>query len=51
MNREELKEIIHRIVKKVDEKLPDTGCFWGDCEDAPPDPCDITTYYGMGEEG
>ncbi|MGA1840699.1 MAG: hypothetical protein ACMUIU_08755 [bacterium] len=43
MNREELKEIISAVVKKMEASSPADACiFW----DQPV----ITTYYGIGEE-
>ena len=43
MNREELKEIIGAVVKKIEASSPAAAClFW----DQPV----ITTYYGIGEE-
>ncbi|MFH1130118.1 MAG: hypothetical protein V1754_02205 [Pseudomonadota bacterium] len=50
MTREELKEIICKIIKqmgeqplKKDANAPAPACFWGDN-------CDATTFYGIGEE-
>lgn len=50
MNREELKEILERIVSKMEE-APKTACIWGDdaCDQNPD--CDMTTFYAVGEEG
>ncbi len=49
MNREELKEILERIVNKM-EDAPQTGCIFGDggCDE---NTCDLTTFYAVGEEG
>ena len=50
MTRPELKEIIARIIKKLQkegkEDGPKPACLFGDA-----DPCDVTTKYGIGEEG
>lgn len=46
MNREELKEILERIVTKMEE-APQPACIFGDDVD----PCDVTTKYAIGEEG
>lgn len=47
MTREELKEIISRIIKKIGEdseaQAPLLGCIFGDN-------CDVTTKYGVDEE-
>ena len=45
MNREELKEIIAAVIKKMEDSSPAPACgiFWGDRPV-------ITTYYGIGEE-
>jgi hypothetical protein len=45
MSREELKEIIAAVIKKMEASSPVSACifFWGD------KPI-ITTYYGIGEE-
>ena len=50
MTRDELKEIISRITKTMEERTPEAACLFGDgaCQD---DSCDVTTYYAMGEEG
>ena len=49
MNREELKEIIARVIERInDEETPAPACLFGDVE--PPPPCDYTTFYGIGEE-
>ena len=51
MNREELKEIIARVIVRInDEEAPNPACLFGDVEPPPPD-CDYTTFYGVGEEG
>ena len=48
MTREELKEIIARVIEQVqDDEAPKPACLFGD----EPDPCDMTTFYGVGEEG
>ncbi len=43
MSREELKEIIAAVIKKMEAGSPIAACFWFD------KPI-ITTYYGVGEE-
>jgi hypothetical protein len=49
VSRDELREIVLRVIKRVFEEpeAPGLACIFGDA----PDPCDITSYYGMGEEG
>ena len=49
MTRQELKEIILRVITEVneEEEAPVAGCIYQDA----PDPCDATTFYGIGEEG
>ncbi len=46
MNRKELKEILERIVDKM-EQAPQPACIFGD----EVEPCDMTTKYAVGEEG
>lgn len=53
MSRNDLKEIISRVVEKIAEEkklskseAPAAACFWGDCGDT----CDSTTKYAVGEE-
>ena len=50
MTRQDLKEIIVRVIEQVgeDEVTPVAGCIY---QDTPPEPCDATTWYGIGEEG
>lgn len=64
MSRDELKEIICRVVDTMQRRAhegetPRPACIFGDggspcdsnpCDVAPP-PCDVTTYYAVGEEG
>jgi len=48
MTRSELKEIITKVIKKLEEKgktAPTPACLYGDA------PCDVTTFYAVGEEG
>ena len=55
MNREELKEIIAAVIKKMKASSPTTACLWWDyprpttlygiSEEDP-----VTTLYGIGEE-
>ena len=48
MTREELKEIIARVIERInDEAAPRPACLFGD----EVNPCDMTTFYGLGEEG
>ena len=47
MTREELKEIIARVIERIqDEETPKPACLFGDWPD-----CDATTDYGIGEDG
>ena len=48
MSREDLKEIISRVVARLQEQAPRPACLWGDDVQKP---CDVTTYYAVGEEG
>lgn len=48
MTRDELKEIIGRIIKKIreNEETPTLACIFNDVPE-----CDtVTTYYAVGEE-
>ena len=48
MNRNELKEIIIRVIDRMGEtedETPELGCLFGDGN------CDATTKYGINEEG
>lgn len=50
MSRDEMKEILGRIIEKLrkcTEEAPTPACIF---EDNPCDQCDITTFYGVGEE-
>ena len=49
MTREELKEIIARVIERIenDDDAPTPACLFGDWEE----PCDGTTEYAVGEEG
>ena len=52
MSRDDLKEIIVRVIERMDDgsaEAPATGCFFHD--KPAPDPCDVTTFYAVGEEG
>lgn len=52
MSREELKEIVTRVIvtlRQDNDETPRPACFYGDNPD--PDPCDVTTFYGINEEG
>jgi hypothetical protein len=51
MNREELKEIIAAVVKKMETSSPAAACglFWSDCWGWWRDG-GVTTLYGIGEE-
>ncbi|MGA1840695.1 MAG: hypothetical protein ACMUIU_08735 [bacterium] len=51
MNREELKEIIAAVVKKMEASSPASACglFWSDCRWFWRDE-GVTTLYGIGEE-
>ena len=47
MTKEELKEIIARVLKRIqDEETPKPACLFGDWPD-----CDYATDYGIGEVG
>ncbi len=53
MIRDDLKEIILRVIERTehtgdtDDGAPAAGCLFKDA----PDPCDVTTFYAVGEEG
>lgn len=47
MNREDLKEIIRRVLEKMQgqaDESPTLACIFNDM------PCDVTTEYAVGEE-
>lgn len=46
MNRDELKEIIIRVIETLDDESPLPACVYGDGGG-----CDMTTLYAVGEEG
>ena len=50
MSRNELKEIIARVIVRLENEAPKPGCIFGDCDNSC-DACDVTTYYAVGEEG
>ena len=48
MSREELKEIIRRVIDTLqsdEDCAPRPACIFSD------EPCDVTSFYGMNEEG
>jgi hypothetical protein len=45
MSRNELKEIIARIIVRLESEAPKPACLFTDNE------CDMTTKYAIGEEG
>jgi hypothetical protein len=48
MSREDLKDIIARVVDRLQTEAPKPACIFGDnCDNS----CDVTTYYAVGEEG
>ena len=49
MTREELKEIINRVIDRIQDERegPKPACLFGD----EGEPCDYTTEYAVGEEG
>lgn len=51
MTRQEMKEIILKVIDKVKEAeqsdAPTPACIFAD---KVPNPCDVTTYYGINEE-
>ena len=51
MTRDDLKDIIVRVIDRMDEtdEAPAAGCLF--CDQKDPDPCDVTTFYAVGEEG
>ena len=46
MSREDLKEIIGRVLVRLQQQAPRPACLWVD----DPEPCDTTTRYGINEE-
>lgn len=48
MSREDLKEIIGRVLVRLQDEAPKPACIWAD---NPCDTCDATTRYAIGEEG
>lgn len=49
MSREELKEIVIEVMEKLADpcEAPLPACVFSDN----PNPCDVTTFYAVGEEG
>ena len=49
MSRNDLKEIIARVIVVLENDAPKPGCIFDDepCDQA----CDMTTRYAVGEEG
>ncbi len=50
MSREDLKDIISRVLDRLQNEAPTPACLFGDqpsCDDN----CDMTTRYAVGEEG
>ena len=47
MTRQELKEIIIDVMEQLEEpcEAPKPACLFSD------NPCDVTTFYAVGEEG
>ena len=46
MSRDELKEIIRRVIVQMQDDTPQPACLFGDGAT----PCDTTTRYAVGEE-
>ena len=46
MTREDLKEIIERVLDSVEKKSPEAACLFWDCADCN-DSCDIVLKYGI----
>ncbi len=46
MSREDLKDIIRRVLDRLQDEAPTPACLFGDAPE-----CDVTTYYAVGEEG
>jgi hypothetical protein len=59
MTREDLRSILVEIMTRLHEKpIPSSACFQndGECDsscdcDCDLNPCDVTTFYGIAEEG
>jgi hypothetical protein len=50
MSRNELKDIIARVIVRLENEAPKPACLFND-NPPDPDPCDMTTRYAVGEEG
>ncbi len=48
MSREDLKDIISRVLDRLQNEAPQPACLFAD---SPCDSCDVTTRYAVGEEG
>jgi hypothetical protein len=48
MSREDLKDIISRVLDRLQNEAPQPACLFSDgpCDS----PCDVTTRYAVGEE-
>ncbi len=44
MSREDLKDIIRRVLDRLQDESPTPACLFGDSE------CDMTTKYAVNEE-
>lgn len=51
MSRNDLKEIIARVVERLAEDTPKPACLYSDSSCDTCDGCDMTTRYAVGEEG
>jgi len=54
MSRKDLKDIIARVIVRLENEAPSTSCIFSDhscdtCDTC--DTCDYTTRYAIGEEG
>ena len=51
MDRTEMTEIVREVIERLQQldhdETPNPACIYGDA----PNPCDVTTFYGMNEEG
>ena len=54
MTREDLKEVISRVIERMSDEqqcTPTPGCIYSDAPQCGDNSCDVTTYYAVGEEG
>ena len=51
MSRNDLKDIIARVIVRLEDEAPKSACIFSDNSCDTCDACDVTTRYAIGEEG